>query len=62
MSKNSFDGHGNYTLGVKEQIIFPEIDFDKVTIHGLDVVIVTTAQSDKEAFSLLDKMGMPFKR
>ncbi len=62
VSKNSFDGHGNYTLGVKEQIIFPEIDFDKVTIHGLDVVIVTTAQSDKEAFSLLDKMGMPFKR
>jgi len=62
VSRNAFDGHGNYTLGVKEQIIFPEIDFDKVTIRGLDVVIVTTAQSDKEAYSLLEKMGMPFRR
>ena len=62
ISKNAFDGHGNYTLGVKEQIIFPEIDFDKVTIRGLDVVIVTTAKSDKEAYSLLEMMGMPFKR
>ena len=62
VSKNSFDGHGNYTLGIKEQIIFPEIDFDKVSIHGLDIVIVTTARSDKEAASLLDLLGMPFKR
>lgn len=62
ISRNSFDGHGNYTLGVKEQIIFPEIDFDKVTLRGLDVVIVTTALSDKEASSLLEKLGMPFKR
>ena len=62
VSKNSFDGHGNYTLGIKEQIIFPEIDFVKVSIHGLDIVIVTTARSDKEAASLLDLLGMPFKR
>ena len=62
VSRNAFDGHGNYTLGVKEQIIFPEIDFDKVTIRGLDVVIVTTAKSDKEAYALLEMMGMPFKR
>ena len=62
ISKNAFDGHGNYTLGVKEQIIFPEIDFDKVTIRGLDVVIVTTANTDKEAEALLEKIGMPFRR
>ncbi len=62
ISRSAFDGHGNYTLGVKEQIIFPEIDFDKVTIRGLDVVIVTTAKSDKEAESLLEKIGMPFRR
>lgn len=62
ISKNSFDGHGNYTLGVKEQIIFPEIDFDKVTIRGMDIVIVTTANSDKEAYSLLEKLGMPFRK
>ena len=62
ISRSAFDGHGNYTLGVKEQIIFPEIDFDKVTIRGLDVVIVTTANSDKEAEALLEKIGMPFRR
>lgn len=62
ISRNSFDGHGNYTLGVKEQIIFPEIDFDKVTLRGLDVVVVTTALSDKEACSLLEQLGFPFKR
>ena len=63
VSKNAFDGHGNYTLGVKEQLIFPEIDYDKVSkIRGMDVVIVTTAESDEEAFALLREMGMPFKK
>ena len=63
VSKNAFDGHGNYTLGVKEQLIFPEIDYDKVSkIRGMDVVIVTTAQTDEEAFALLREMGMPFKK
>jgi len=63
INRNAFDGHGNYTLGVKEQLIFPEIDYDKVSkIRGMDVVIVTTAQSDKEAASLLEKLGMPFRK
>lgn len=63
VSKNAFDGYGNYTLGVKEQLIFPEIDYDKVSkIRGMDVVIVTTANTDKEAFALLREMGMPFKK
>lgn len=63
VSKNAFDGHGNYTLGVKEQLIFPEIDYDKVSkIRGMDIVIVTTARSDEEAFSLLELLGMPFHR
>ena len=63
VSKNAFDGHGNYTLGVKEQLIFPEIDYDKIAkIRGMDIVIVTTAQSDAEAFKLLELLGMPFKR
>lgn len=62
VSRNAFDGHGNYTLGVREQLIFPEIDYDKVSkIRGMDIVIVTTAQSDAEAFKLLELMGMPFK-
>ena len=63
ISKNAFDGHGNYTLGVKEQLIFPEIDYEKVAkIRGMDIVFVTTAKSDKEAFALLDKMGFPFRK
>ena len=63
VSKNSFDGHGNYTLGIKEQLIFPEIDYDKVNkIRGMDIVIVTSAKSDDEAFSLLDALGMPFHK
>ena len=63
ISRTSFDGHGNYTLGVKEQLIFPEIDYDKVSkIRGMDVVIVTTARSDKEAAALLEKLGMPFRK
>ena len=63
VSKNAFDGHGNYTLGVKEQLIFPEIDYDKVSkIRGMDIVVVTTAKNDDEAFSLLEALGMPFHR
>lgn len=63
VSKKSFDGRGNYTLGVKEQLIFPEIDYDKVSkLRGMDIVIVTTAHKDEEAYSLLDLMGMPFKK
>lgn len=63
VSKNAFDGHGNYTLGVKEQLIFPEIDYDKVSkIRGMDIVIVTTANTDEEAHELLTLMGMPFRR
>ena len=58
----SFDGRGNYTLGVKEQMIFPEIDYDKVEkIHGMDIVMVTTTPKDNEAFALLREMGMPFR-
>ncbi len=60
-SPEGFDGRGNYTLGVKEQIIFPEIDYDKIDkIRGLGITIVTTAESDEEAFLLLKEMGMPF--
>ncbi len=63
VSKNAFDGRGNYTLGVKEQLIFPEIDYDKVTkVRGMDVVIVTTAKTDAEAYTLLELIGMPFQR
>ncbi|MCQ2815273.1 MAG: 50S ribosomal protein L5 [Bacilli bacterium] len=63
VSKNAFDGRGNYTLGIKEQLIFPEIDYDKVgKVRGMDIVIVTTAKTDEEAFTLLELMGMPFHR
>ena len=63
VSKNAFDGKGNYTLGVKEQLIFPEIDFDKIgKVRGMDIVIVTTANTDKEAYTLLELMGMPFHK
>ena len=63
ISKKSFDGRGNYTLGVKEQLIFPEIDYDKVTkVRGMDIVIVTTANSDEEARELLTQFGMPFQK
>jgi large subunit ribosomal protein L5 len=58
----SFDGRGNYTLGIKEQMIFPEIEYDKVQkIHGMDIVFVTTTNKDNEAFSLLRELGMPFR-
>ena len=61
VSNNSFDGRGNYTLGVKEQLIFPEIDFDKVNkLRGMDIVFVTTAKTDEEARELLRFLGMPF--
>jgi len=63
VSKKSFDGRGNYTLGVKEQLIFPEIDFDKVSkVRGMDIVIVTTANTDEEARELLTQFGMPFQK
>jgi large subunit ribosomal protein L5 len=61
VSDKSFDGHGNYTIGVKEQIIFPEIDVDKISrITGMDVTFVTTANTDQEAYELLKELGMPF--
>jgi large subunit ribosomal protein L5 len=63
VSRDSFDGQGNYNLGIKEQIVFPEIDYDKVDkIRGLEVSIVTTAKNDNEARTLLELMGMPFRR
>ncbi len=63
VSRDSFDGRGSYSLGIKEQIVFPEIDYDKVDkIRGLEVTIVTTAKNDDEARTLLELMGMPFRR
>ncbi len=63
LSPKAFDGHGNYSLGIKEQIIFPEIDYDKIErISGLNITIVTTAETDQEAFALLKKMGLPFSK
>jgi len=62
ISGNAFDGRGNYTVGIKEQLIFPEINFDKISkVRGLDIVIVTTAKSDEEGRALLSLMGMPFR-
>ena len=59
----SFDGRGNYTLGIKEHTIFPEIDTDNVNqIHGLDITFVTTAETDEEAYSLLSLLGLPFQK
>ena len=63
VSKHAFDGNGNYTLGIKEQLIFPEIIYDDVVkVRGMDIVFVTTAKSNEEAFGLLSKFGMPFKK
>ncbi len=63
VSTRSFDGRGNYTLGIKEQLVFPEIDYDKVNkIRGLDIVIVTTANTDEESRELLTQIGMPFTK
>jgi large subunit ribosomal protein L5 len=63
VSKKAFDGRGNYTLGIKEQLIFPEIDYDKVSkVRGMDIVIVTTAKTDEESRELLTQLGMPFQK
>lgn len=63
INPNSFDGRGNYSLGIKEQLIFPEIKYDDVdVIHGMDITIVTTAETDEEAKAFLQLMGMPFKK
>ena len=63
LSKDSFDGRGNYTLGIKEQLIFPEINYDKVLkIRGMDIVIVTTAKTDQEGRELLNLLDMPFRK
>ena len=63
ISKKAFDGRGNYTLGIKEQLIFPEIDFDLVDkVRGMDIVVVTTAKSDEESRELLTQLGMPFHK
>ena len=63
INENAFDGRGNYTLGVKEQLIFPEINFDNIKkIRGMDIVIVTTANTDEEGRALLSLLGMPFKK
>ena len=63
MSSKSFDGRGNYSIGIKEQVIFPEIEIDKVdSIHGMDIVIVTTAKTDEEGRALLGHLGMPYRK
>ena len=63
VSQNAFDGHGNYSMGITEQIIFPEIDFDKIErVAGLNIAIVTTARTDAEAKAFLSKFGMPFRK
>ena len=63
VSPNSFDGRGNYTLGIREQLIFPEIDYDKVDkVRGMEVTIVTTAETDRQARKLLEELGMPFRK
>ena len=62
LSKNSFDGRGNYSLGIKEQLIFPEIEYDKIDkTRGMDIIVVTTAKTDEEAKELLTLLGMPFR-
>lgn len=63
VSRNSFDGRGNYTIGLKEQLIFPEIEYDKIEkIMGMDITFTTTAKTDEEAFALLEMLGMPFEK
>ena len=63
VNPNSFDGHGNYAMGIKEQLMFPEIDFDKIDkVRGMDIIVVTTANTDEEARSLLTLLGMPFRK
>ena len=63
LSSKSFDGRGNYTIGIKEQLIFPEINFDEVIkVRGMDIVIVTTAKNNEEAYDLLKELGVPFRK
>jgi len=63
VSRNGFDGRGNYNFGLQEQLIFPEVSYDDIMqIHGMNITVVTTANSDKEAFTLLEKIGMPFSK
>ena len=63
VSPRAFDGRGNYTMGIKEQLIFPEIEFDDVVkVRGMDIVFVTTAKSNAEAFDLLNELGIPFRK
>ena len=63
VSRNSFDGRGNYAMGIKEQLIFPEIEYDKIDkVRGFDIIIVTTAKTDEEARVLLEEFGMPFQK
>ena len=63
LSPKSFDGRGNYTIGIKEQLIFPEIKFDEVVkVRGMDIVIVTTANTNEEAYDLLKELGVPFRK
>jgi large subunit ribosomal protein L5 len=63
VSKTAFDGRGNYAMGIKEQLIFPEINYDKIDkIRGMDIIITTTANTDEEARELLSLMGMPFRK
>ena len=63
IENKGFDGRGNYTMGITEQIIFPEIDLDKISkINGMDITFVTTARNDEEAYTLLKEMGLPFKK
>jgi large subunit ribosomal protein L5 len=63
MNPKSFDGHGNYSLGLDEQLMFPEIDYDKIDqIRGMDISIITTAKTDEEGIALLSSFGMPFRK
>ena len=63
LSPKSFDGRGNYTIGIKEQLIFPEINFDEVVkVRGMDIVLVTTAKTNEEALDLLKELGVPFRK
>ncbi|MBS3740862.1 MAG: 50S ribosomal protein L5 [Candidatus Cloacimonetes bacterium] len=63
LSRNGFDGHGNYTLGIKEQTVFPEIEYDKIDkVRGLNITFVTSAENDEKGFALLSALGMPFKK
>ena len=63
LSPKAFDGRGNYTIGLKEQLVFPEIEFDDVVkVRGMDIVLVTTAKTNEEAYALLEELGIPFRK